>query len=215
MKKLTMIFALNFVMVFTYATSGYEQAMEKALTELNAAQTVTQMSEAGNTFDRIASGAEDHWLPVYYGAYTRVISAAMEADLTKKDAYLDVAESRLKHLTEIQGYDSSEVLTLKGFLYMIRITVDPATRGQEYSIKASTVLQEAVAANPQNPRALLMLAQMNYGSAQFFNQDTSGPCSMIDSVLQLLDQQDDNPEADFAPHWGRYQAEAMKSQCNG
>ncbi len=215
MKTLSKIIILCFVAAAANASTGYDKAMKQAMAELNTAGTVTQMSEAGNTFDRISSGASEEWLPLYYGAYSRVLMAAMEQDITKKDAYLDLAETRLEGIIELENFDRSEVLALQGFLYMIRITIDPGVRGQEYSMKSSAVLQEAIAINPQNPRAMLMLAQMSYGSAQFFNADTSESCEMADSASQLLDVEAQNAEDGFAPKWGRYQADAMIAQCKG
>ena len=215
MKMLSGIIILCFVAACVNASTGYDKAMKQAIAELNTAGTVAQMSEAGNTFDRIVSGAPEEWLPLYYGAYSRVVMAAMEQDVTKKDAYLDLAESRLEGIIELENFDRSEVLALQGFLNMIRITVDPGVRGQEYSMKSSAVLQEAIAINPQNPRAMLMLAQMSYGSAQFFNADTSESCEMADSASQLLDVEAQNAEDGFAPKLGRYQADAIIAQCKG
>jgi hypothetical protein len=215
MKTLSRIIILCFVAASVNAATGYDQAMQQAIAKLTTAGTVTQMSEAGNTFDRIVSGAPEEWLPLYYGAYSRVIMAAMEQDVTKKDAYLDLAETRLQGINELENFDQSEVLALQGFLYMIRITVDPAARGQEYSMKSGAALQEAIAMDPQNPRAMLMLAQMSYGSAQFFNGDTSEACAMADTASQLLDLEAQNVEDGFAPNWGRYQVDAMIAQCKG
>ena len=95
---------------------------------------------------------------------------------------------------------------------MLRVTVDPASRGQQYSGMAFQSFGKAVAMNPENPRALSLLAQMQYGTAQFFNSPTTEACATLTKALEKFDSyKSSNP---LAPQWGRKMAEGLKSRCN-
>jgi hypothetical protein len=65
--------------------------------------------------------------------------------------------------------------------------------------------------NPENPRALALMAQMQYGTAQFFGSPTTEACTTLSLALQKFDTfKSDNP---LAPQWGRGMAEGLKEQC--
>ncbi len=55
---------------------------------------------------------------------------------------------------------------------------------------------KANALNPENPRALALMAQMQFGTAQFFNQPTTDACNTLNQALQKFDTfKSDNPLA--------------------
>ena len=94
---------------------------------------------------------------------------------------------------------------------MIRLTVDPGSRGPQYSGLAMQSFGRAVALNPNNPRALSLLAQMQLGTAQFFGSPITEACNTNKKALELFDtDQHENP---LAPTWGKSVAEAMVTQC--
>jgi hypothetical protein len=105
----------------------------------------------------------------------------------------------------------SEVIALEGFAYMIRVTVDPATRGPQYVGIAMQTYGQAINLNPENPRAFALLAQMQYGTAQFFGSSTTEACGTLAKSLEKFETyKSENP---LAPQWGRGMAEGMKEQC--
>ena len=197
--------------VFSTNVNDYEKAMKDALVKLNQATTVDDLSLVANQFERIANVEKDNWLPIYYGAYSRVMMAAMELDPQKKDPYLDAVQQNLDEVEKLD-HDATERMALQGFLYMIRMSVDPA-RGIELGQKCAMILNQAYMMNDQNPRAVLMLGQFNHGSAQYMGADTSEACAMFDTTLQLLDQPREKDSDKFLPNWGKDLALNMQKQC--
>lgn len=197
--------------LFSFGEGNYEKAMKDALDKLNHAASVDELLMVANQFDRIGDVEAANWLPDYHAAYARVMMAAMEQDTQKKDAYLDAAQLNLDAL-EAKEHDVAERLALHGFLIMIRMSVDPS-RGMELGMDCGMIVHQAYEMNKQNPRAVLMLAQFNFGSAQYMGEDLTAPCAMFDEALQLLDQPTAEPSVNFSPNWGKEMALTMKQQC--
>ncbi len=196
---------------FSKNGDNYEKAMRDALDKMSLATSVDELSLVANQFERIANVEKESWLPVYHAGYARVLMAAMEQDLQKKDPYLDAAQKNLD-IAENMEHDATERMALQGFLYMIRMSIDPA-RGMELGQKCAMVLNQAYMMNNQNPRAVLMLGQFNHGSALYMGADTSEACAMFDTALQLLDQAQDEGADQFLPNWGKDLALNLQRQC--
>jgi hypothetical protein len=173
--------------------------------------SLEDLSVVSNHFERIANTENENWLPFYYAGYTRVLMAAMESDSRKKDSFLDVAQTHLDVVETIE-HDAIERMVLQGFLYMIRMSVD-LSRGVELGQECAMILNQAYMMNDQNPRAVLMLAQFNLGTAQYMGMDTSEPCSMLVAALKLLDQSQPEGANQFLPGWGKDLAMNMQNQC--
>lgn len=211
MKTYLSILLILFTSLIASAKDNYEKAMQDALDRLKAASTVDQWQPVANQFDRIADVKNDDWLPQYHAAYARVMMAAMEADIDNKDAFLDAAQRHLDAVEKLE-HDASERLALQGFLHMIRMSIDPS-RGMELGMVCGSIIQQAYDLNNQNPRAVLMLGQFQFGSAQYMGQDTSEACGLFDETLRLLDQSEHQASTNFSPSWGRPIAEQGKQQC--
>jgi hypothetical protein len=138
------------------------------------------------------------------------MQATREQEVGKKDQYLDLAASQLDKAKAVKE-NESEIVALEGFIHMIRVTVDPATRGQKYSSLAFQSFGKAIGLNPENPRALVFMAQMQYGTAQFFKSSTEEACATLAQAIEKFASfKTDNP---LAPQWGIGMANGMKGQC--
>jgi hypothetical protein len=68
-----------------------------------------------------------------------------------------------------------------------------------------------VGLNPENPRALALLAQMQFGTARFFGSSTIEACGTNTKALEKFEKfKSDNA---LAPQWGRGMAEEMRDEC--
>lgn len=206
------IFAVILTLVVSIVTAQdkYTETMLKNIDAAYKAKTVSEFQTTANSFERIAAAEKTKWEPYYYAAFSNVMMANVETESAKKDAYLDLATKDLDQAKAIKA-DDSEITALEGFVHMIRVTVDPATRGQEYSGKAFRSFSTAVALNPENPRALALLAQMQYGTAQFFGSSTAEACGTAEKSLQKFASY--KTENALAPQWGKQMAEGLKSNC--
>jgi hypothetical protein len=192
------------------AQDKYTETMLKNIDAAYNAKTVAEQQAAANAFERIAAAEKTKWEPYYYAAFSNILMADLETESAKKDTYLDRATKNLDQAKAIKANDS-EITALEGFVHMVRVTVDPATRGQEYSGKSFRAFSTAVALNPENPRALALLAQMQYGTAQFFGNSTAEACSTVEKSLQKFNTY--KAENALSPQWGKQMAEGLKANC--
>jgi hypothetical protein len=212
--SISKILALVMMMIFAGAAHAndekYIETMKKNIDALYNAKDIASLQSVVNTLERIASVEKTKWEPLYYSAYGNVMTAFYEQDGAKKDAYLDLALASLTKAKEILPNDS-EITALEGFVHMIRVTVDPGSRGPQYAGLSMQLFGKASALNPENPRALTLMAQMQYGTAQFFGSPTTDACVTLDQALAKFDTfKSDNP---LAPQWGRHMAMGLKEHC--
>ena len=209
--KTILLFILLCIINLAWATDDkYTEAMKKNIQAVYTAQSVPDIQLAVNAFERIGAAEKTKWEPFYYAAWGYIMIANREADGTKKDAALDQAQAAVKKASEIVPAES-EVVALQGFVHMIRVTVDPASRGQQYSVLAYQSLNKAVAMNPENPRALTLLGQMQFGTAQFLGSPTTEACATITKALEKFAAAGE-PKP-LAPVWGKGMAEGLKGKC--
>ncbi len=211
MKSLSLITVLVFIFNSVQAAApSYRQAMEESIAILNQASDSEQLLAVANRFERIARAEKDQWLPWYYAAYATLNRAIQADEPGKKDQLLDEAQQYLEEATELETKES-ELVALQGYVHTIRVTVDPANRGQQLAPLATQTLGKAVQMNPDNPRALFLLGQMQYGTAQFFGADTSEACHLIQQAVAKYESA--TVDDALLPSWGKENAQRMSEQC--
>lgn len=192
------------------ANEKYEQAMQTNIQGIYQAQTTEALQQSVNAFERIGTAEKSKWEPFYYASFGYIMMATKEQEGAKKDAWLDKATEMLKKASDINSKES-EIVALEGFIYMIRVTVDPASRGQQYSGLAMQTFGEALSLSPENPRAMSLLAQMEFGTAQFFKSSTATAC---ETALKAVDKFDTYKSDNvLAPSWGKEFALRLVKQC--
>ncbi len=188
----------------------YREAMASNIQVVYSSDSPSSLHSAVNTFERIGQAEKTKWEPYYYAAFGYVMLANHEQVAAKKDNYLDHAENNIKKASAIKSNDA-EIIALEGFVHMIRITVDPASRGQQYSMLGSQAFGKALTIDGENPRALALMAQMEYGTAQFMGSPTTQACATNEAALQKFTTfSSDNP---LAPQWGQAMANELKARC--
>ncbi len=188
----------------------YIAVMKKNIEQLNNAKSPEDFQSAVNGFERIAQKETDKWEPFYYAGYGTLITAIQEQDGAKKDALLDKALASAQKAAAVKP-NESEIVALIGFVHMIRVTVDPASRGQQYSGMAFQEFSKAVKLNPENPRALALLSQMQFGTAKFFGSGTDEACATNTAAIAKFETfTSENP---LAPVWGKDMTVQMEGAC--
>ncbi len=210
MKTITFIFSILISTSGLATDDKYLEQMGKHIQAVYAAQTIEQYQDAVNAFDRIAAAEKNKWEPFYYIAFGSVMMANNEKEATKKDAYLDKALASIESGKAINP-NESELVALEGFVHMIRVTVDPASRGQQYSGMAFQTYNKALGMDPENPRTLGFLAQMQMGLAKFMGSPTTEACDTGKKALQkFITYKSENP---LAPRWGKGMTEGLLQSC--
>ncbi|MFA8435064.1 MAG: tetratricopeptide repeat protein [Marinifilaceae bacterium] len=190
------------------AQNQYEKGMQQALQLWQSQKPM----EAIGLFERIASAEKENWLPNYYVGLvltTQVFSnrdkSQAEAMLTKAQKHLDIAQKK--------SPKNSELLCLQGFINTAKITLDPMTNGQKLSQATIETYKKAIQLDPNNPRALYLLAEFQINMAKFFGSDTTEYYEMIIKSLEKFNTFK-APEA-FYPNWGAERAKQILANRNG
>lgn len=216
MKTLTIIPLLFTVLAILIVQSvfgndeKYIAAMQKNIQQVYQADTLPELQQATNALERIAAAEKTKWEPYYYAAFGYVMMSNIAKDGSKRDEFLDQATTAVNKAKELAPAES-EVIAMEGFIYMMRLTIDPGTRGPKYAGLSMQTFEKALAINPENPRALAMKAQMEYGTAKFFGSSTETACATTKLAITKFETfQSANP---LAPVWGKKMAEGMLTNC--
>lgn len=186
------------------------EVMQKNIKAVYEARDISAFQQSINSFERIAEAEKTRWEPFYYIGFGYLMMANIETDLSKKDVFLDKALEAVEKGKLLAGAES-ELIALEGFAYMLKVAVDPQSRGMVYAPRASQTFEKAVQLNPENPRAIALMAQMQFGTAKFFNSPTADACASNDRALEkFATYKSENP---LAPVWGLQMAQQMKEAC--
>ncbi len=208
--NLLLIVAFGCAQAATTNDDKYMEAMATNIEALYKAQSISELRSVVNVFERVALSEKIKWEPYYYAAFGYIMMAEKEQNSSLKDGYLDQAEKLTAKAAAVKPNDS-EIISLEGFVHMMRISVDPASRGQQYSASGMQRFGKALSLDPNNPRALALMAQMQFGTAQFLSSPTTEACATNEAALQKFGSfKSDNP---LAPKWGRGMAEELMSKC--
>lgn len=186
------------------------EVMQKNIKAVYEARDISAFQQSINSFERIAEAEKTRWEPFYYIGFGYLMMANIETDLSKKDVFLDKALEAVEK-GKLLAAAESELIALEGFAYMLKVAVDPQSRGMVYAPRASQTFEKAVQLNPENPRAIALMAQMQFGTAKFFNSPTVDACASNDRALEkFATYKSENP---LAPVWGLQMAQQMKEAC--
>lgn len=212
MKKLifTLFILISGTMVFA-GGGKFEQKMGETLGKYAASQSVEELRATANQFLMIAKAEKKEWLPYYYHANILVVmSFTNEGGIEEKDALLDEADASIQEMLEIAPKEA-EVHALNAFYLIARLSVDPASRGQKYSMLSQMALGKAQAIDAQNPRVRYVKLSNDMGTAQFFGKDLAPYCAEANELLGSWD--DFKAVSSLHPSWGKKQVEGLAASC--
>ncbi|MGZ8904040.1 MAG: hypothetical protein ACXW0H_10870 [Methylobacter sp.] len=214
MKTIKLILVAFATLVFTAQgvanDETFIEAMQKNIKSIYEAQEIATLQQSVNSFERIAATEKNKWEPFYYIGFGYLMMANIEKDSNTKDTYLDKALEAVEK-GKIIAPSESELVALEGFAYMLKVAVDPQSRGMVYAPKAVQIFETALSLNPENPRALALLAQMQFGTASFFGSPPTDACANNAKALERFQTyKSQNP---LAPVWGLRMAESLKEAC--
>jgi len=211
MQNLIIVLTIVLIGIFipTQAQSKFETEMQKALTEFGNAQTADDMEKAAQHFDRIAKVESESWLPVYYAMFIRTLNAFSQ-DKDKAIKSVDELEAQYSTLDALSP-NNSEILTLRGLFRTVKVAKDPQTYAMSLSGAIIKDYDDALKLNPNNPRAMYLMAQYNMGGAEFWGKDPKEYCPPIENAKTLLVAESNET---LEPHWGEDQVdEILNSTC--
>lgn len=192
------------------AQSNYEMAIQKGKAMINDAETADDYQAAANYFERVAAKEHDEWLPLYYQAQSLAFMGNRQENTDSKEQALNRALELIKKAKALAP--NAELVALEGFVQMLRLTVDPAARGQTLSPVIFALFRQALAMDSDNPRALLFMGQMEYGTAQFFGESSEEACTFFSKAIDIVNAKSD--EDSIFPSWGHSTALKSMELCS-
>ena len=200
MRKNLFIFIAILTATMVMANGQFEKAMAQNIGAMFTANDAESLQSTINKLNRIGEAEKNRWEPYYYVAFGYVRMSGMYESGIEKDKYLDLAMEAVEKGEAIQP-DDSELEALKGYVNMIKLAVDPASRGMSYSGLAMASFNKAIQLDPNNPRAHFLLGRMQHGTAQFMGGDFTEACASFSKAKELFSKASDASNT-IAPSWG-------------
>lgn len=198
--------SLSISQSIAYAQSDkYQKAMEKSVATYDTARSIPTIQSLMGAFARIGAAEKTQWLPYYYAGMCATSLANKEADKARMDGWADQAEA-FAHLADSLSPANSEVTCLMATIHFARINVDFMGRGPKYSAMGAEALRKSLQQNPNNPRAMVVLAQLRNSAPAGFGGDKAMASQLATKALQLYETES---MSGIQPHWGRKSAQQM------
>ncbi len=195
---------LTLISFSVFAQGNYEKAMGEAL----QAWKDGKVKEASAQFERIAQVEKDNWIPKYYQALTLVTNSFQIKDETEKANAL----KKIGELIPKEGKDlNSEWLVIRALATTSDMISDPMSKAAILSPSIMGDYEAGIKMDPNNPRAIIGLAEFSMQSKKFMGGDTKEECESIQKALPLFDTKKTDPA--FYPSWGKERAEALLKEC--
>ena len=119
------------------------------------AQQPTQADMLNNVakLKRIEAMQPDSIQPKYQLALQSLSFAITNPHAPQTENMIAEAEQAITKMEQMKHADQSDICTLRGFLYMVRIVQNPAQNGQRYYIEVMQNYEKALKLNPDNQLA--------------------------------------------------------------
>jgi len=207
MKALILAVALCGSIAVQAQSDKYVQAVQKSLTLLDSAKTTADLQAASAAFERIGDAEKTQWIPYYYAALAQV-----RAGFSDKTADKDVlAGKALELVNKAEAVETnSELYTIRHMAATLQMTVDPMSRWQTYGAQAAAALQNAIKANPENPRIYYLQGMTTFGTPAQFGGGKDKAKPLFEKAVALSKAEQVKP---LYPHWGGAEAEKMLPLC--
>ena len=119
------------------------------------AQQPTQADMLNNVakLKRIEAMQPDSIQPKYQLALQSLSFAITNPHAPQTENMIAEAEQAITKMEQMKHADQSDICTLRGFLYMVRIVQNPAQNGQRYYLDVMQNYEKALKLNPDNQLA--------------------------------------------------------------
>lgn len=159
--------------VLMAAAAGLCRAQEPTMEAL-LGQTLSKLQDSGPEailnciaeLKRIDAMFPDEDTPKFYIALQSLNYAVMNPHDDRTEALVAEAEERIRQMQELKEVNESNLCTLKGFLYMVRIVQDPAQNGRKYYLDVMENYEKALKLNPDNELAKQLQQKFQEGMRQ-------------------------------------------------
>ncbi|MFI5152087.1 MAG: hypothetical protein ACHQET_02055 [Chitinophagales bacterium] len=207
MKSFMFSFLLFCSAIAIAQSDKYVEAMNKNLSQMDAAKSTQDFQTLANAFERIGEAEKTQWLPYYYAGLALSRAGWMDNKLDKDDNALkiktlcDKAEAIEKN---------AEIYSLRNMAATQQMMVDPQTRWQTYGEEAREAREKGQQLDPANPRLYYLQGMSVFNTPETFGGGKQKAKPIFEKAVELYKKEQPKP---LYPHWGQDQAEQMLAQC--
>lgn len=163
------VLAIALCMMATISVNAQEPAQMQALigqslSKINPSKPETMLNCIAE-LKRVDAMFPDSIQPKYQMALQSLNFSVMNPHAEQTENLLADAEQTINQL-EQKDANQSDICTLRGFLYMVRIVQDPAQNGQRYYMNVMQNYEKALKINPDNQLAKQLQQKFMEGMKQ-------------------------------------------------
>ena len=163
------VLAIALSMMATISVNAQEPAQMQALigqslSKINPSKPETMLNCIAE-LKRVDAMFPDSIQPKYQMALQSLNFSVMNPHAEQTENLLADAEQTINQL-EQKDANQSDICTLRGFLYMVRIVQDPAQNGQRYYVNVMQNYEKALKINPDNQLAKQLQQKFMEGMKQ-------------------------------------------------
>ena len=151
------VIAIALCLMASVSINAQESAQMQALIGQSLSKLQQQTPEATlhciAELKRIDAMFPDSIQTKYQMALQSLSFSVSNPQAEQTDNLLKDAEQTINKMEQMKGADLSDVCTLRGFLYMVRIVQNPAQNGQRYYMNVMQNYEKALKINPNNQLA--------------------------------------------------------------
>lgn len=200
------------ISVVSFGQSKFEKAMLANIDSLYQSLGSGAVQKPIKTFKELLQTNKNRWEPSYYVAYGYCILSLHENDGLKKDALCDSAQVFLDKAFTLQP-EESELYVIQGFLYNMRLIVNPMARANSMMSEIDQSYNTAEKLDSLNPRVYYMRAQMVMNTPSFMGGGKDKALPMFQKAKQKFDTFTSIDK--LAPSWGKENCLKMIVECQG
>lgn len=151
------LFAIAFCLMACVSINAQESSqmqplIGKSLSKLQAA-TPEAFLNCIAEMKRIDAMFPDSIQPKYQTVLQSLNFSVMNPNAEQTENLLAEAGQTIEKMEQMKGADMSDVYTLRGYLYMVRIVQDPVQNGPRYYLNVMQDYEKALKLNPDNELA--------------------------------------------------------------
>ena len=137
----------------------------QSLSKVNQLQPETLLNCVAE-LKRIDAMFPDSIQPKYHMALQSLYFSVMNPHAEQTENLLAETQQTIARMEQMPNADQSDLCTLRGFLYMVRIVQNPAQNGQRYYLQVMENYEKALRLNPDNAVARAMQQKFLEGMQQ-------------------------------------------------
>ena len=209
MKKLVLFLLLSFP-VFAFQAQSLEEKLTALFLEFDTTQVFSAKMAASSKLELLANMESENYAVNYYAAYAKAMISYMEKDKDRKDMFLDVADSFLEKVKQLQP-KNEETFILGALLANARLVVDGGSRWKQQGDIFNANIDAAIAINPANPRIYHLKGVATYFTPKMFGGGAKNALVYLDKAKTLFVNQVNGNIT--IPYWGEKRNLYFISEC--